>query len=101
MRPGVVWFGEMLPEGAMDAAIDAVTGSDLVLVVGTSGMVYSFAALPEVARGAGATVVEINPNETALTRSLDFSWQAGAAVALPTLVDALGSPDRGPAGPLC
>lgn len=92
VRPGVVWFGENLPEGSFDSAVDAVTDSDLVLVVGTSGMVYPFAALPEIARGGGARVVEINPNETALSRSLDFSWQEGAAIALPALVDALGIP---------
>ena len=92
VRPGVVWFGEMLPEGSFDSAVDAVTDSDLVIVVGTSGIVYPFAALPEIARGGGATVIEINPNETALSSSLDSAWQQGAAVALPALVDALGIP---------
>lgn len=91
VRPGVVWFGEMLPDGAFDLALDACLEADLVLVVGTSGIVYPFASLPDIARGHGVPVVEINPEETSLTESVDHTWRANAAVALPALVDALDS----------
>ena len=90
VRPGVVWFGEMLPEGAFDAAVDACLDADLVLVVGTSGIVYPFASLPDIARGHGVTVVEINPVDTELSLGVDHVWRATAATALPALVDALG-----------
>ncbi|WP_082043595.1 SIR2 family NAD-dependent protein deacylase [Mobilicoccus massiliensis] len=93
VRPGVVWFGEMLPEGAFDAALDACLDADLVLVVGTSGIVYPFASLPDIARGHGVPVVEINPSETDLSLGVDHVWRATAATALPALVDALD--DRG------
>ncbi|MDO5627035.1 MAG: NAD-dependent deacylase [Mobilicoccus sp.] len=89
VRPGVVWFGEMLPDGAFDASLDACFESDLVLVVGTSGIVYPFASLPDIARGAGVTVVEINPVDTDLSAGVDHVWRATAATALPALVAAL------------
>ncbi|GMA42253.1 SIR2 family NAD-dependent protein deacylase [Mobilicoccus caccae] len=89
VRPGVVWFGGMLPEGAFDAALDACLDADLVLVVGTSGIVYPFASLPDIARGHGVTVVEINPEDTDLSSGVDHVWRATAATALPALVEAL------------
>ncbi|MGF0312675.1 SIR2 family NAD-dependent protein deacylase [Rhodococcus sp. IEGM1428] len=86
IRPGAVWFGESLPEAAWDAAEDAVRRADLVLVVGTSGVVYPFAGLPAIARSAGATVVEINPVETEVSDMADHRWRTTAAVGLPALV---------------
>lgn len=88
IRPGVVWFGEALPEGAMDRATEACLQSDLVLVVGTSGLVYPAAALPEMAWARGIPVVEINPSPTDLVAT--YQWPATAATALPALIDALG-----------
>lgn len=89
VRPGVVWFGETLPDGAFDTALDACLDADLVLVVGTSGIVYPFASLPDIARGHGVPVVEINPAVTDLTLGVDHSWRATAAQALPLLVESL------------
>ncbi len=86
IRPGAVWFGESLPEQAWEAAENSVRAADLVLVVGTSGVVYPFAGLPAVARSAGATVVEINPVETEVSDMADHRWRTTAAVGLPLLV---------------
>lgn len=61
IRPGVVWFGEMLPEAAWNAGLAAADDCDLFLSVGTSGIVYPAAELPLRALGRGATVVHINP----------------------------------------
>ena len=92
IRPGVVWFGEMLPPGAVERAWHLVQESDVVLVIGTSAVVYPAAELPNVALAAGARVVEINPLETPLTPRATLAWQDTAAVALPLLADALGVP---------
>ncbi|GAB98371.1 NAD-dependent deacetylase [Kineosphaera limosa] len=92
IRPGVVWFGEMLPSGAFDGAVDALLEADLVLVVGTSGLVHPAAGLPDIARGHGVPVVEVNPQETPLSAGVDLSWRITAAVGLPTLVDRLIEP---------
>ncbi len=88
LRPDVVWFGEMLPETALAAATEAIGGCDLFLSIGTSSLVYPAAGLPYEARAAGATVVEINPDETPLTPHVDFSVRGGAGEVLPALVEA-------------
>lgn len=85
IRPGVVWFGEALPEQAWASAVDAAEGCVLMLVVGTSGLVHPAAGLPGLARRRGAVVVEINPETTALSGEVDHVWRAGAAEALPLL----------------
>ncbi len=86
VRPGVVWFSEMLPDGAIDLAMAAVTDTELVVVVGTSGLVHPAATLPDLARGRDVPVVEINPEETALSERVDHVWRSTAATALPMLV---------------
>ncbi|TXG92822.1 NAD-dependent deacylase [Rhodococcus rhodnii] len=92
VRPGVVWFGEPLPEAEWDAAAAAATTADLVLVVGTSGVVHPFAALPEAARDAGATVVEVNPEDTPITAVAHHAVRATSGSALPRLVPELPRP---------
>ena len=61
LRPGVVWFGESLPGDALRAAFAAAQACDLLLSVGTSGVVYPAAEVPHLARAAGATLVHVNP----------------------------------------
>lgn len=90
-RPGVVWFGEPLPQSAFDAAAVACRDADLLLVVGTSGLVQPAATLPHLAGAAGVPVVEIDPNPTALGDGADHAVRSTAAQALPALVDALDS----------
>lgn len=87
IRPGVVWFGEALPDAAWTAATEAATRCALMLVVGTSGLVHPAAGLPMLAKRRGATVVEINPQPTALSADADHVWRATAAGALPALLD--------------
>ncbi len=85
-RPGVVWFGEELPAFAWQSALRAAQSCDLLLVVGTSGVVHPAAMLPELARQAGARIVEINPVASAITPLVDLHWPATAAQALPGLL---------------
>ncbi len=92
VRPGVVWFGEALPQEEFFAGADAAREADLVLVVGTSGLVHPAATLPHLAGAAGVPVVEVNPRESAVSEAADEVWRAGAAQALPALVAALGDP---------
>jgi NAD-dependent deacetylase len=87
IRPDVVWFGEMLDEDDLNRSFSALSGCEVILVVGTSGLVYPAAGFPGVAKSYGAFVVEINPEETPITNSADVVIRAGAAEALPQLLN--------------
>ena len=86
LRPDVVWFGEMLPPGALEAASKAARGSDVFLSVGTSSLVYPAAALPFQALESGATVAEINPGQTPLTPHADYALSGPAGNVLARLI---------------
>lgn len=88
VRPGVVWFGEPLPDHALDRARYAAGRADLVLVIGTSGLVYPAAGLPDLAP-AEAPRYEINPRPSAIGQRMDGRWRAGAGEALPRLLHAM------------
>jgi NAD-dependent deacetylase len=85
LRPDVVWFGEPLDAENLETAVYAVRAADVLLVVGTSSVVYPAAALPSTARHAGAAVVEINPEETALSGQAHVVLRGPAGVVLPDL----------------
>jgi len=95
LRPHVVWFGESLPVDALEEAMEAAENCDLFLVVGTSGVVYPAAALPQVARSHGALVVEINPEETPLTSLATWSLQGKAGEVAQRLAREMGWKDEG------
>lgn len=88
LRPDVVWFGEMLDPAVLARAEQAASGCDLMLVVGTSGLVYPAAGLPVLARRSGAHVIVVNPNESGLDEVADLVVRAAAATALPALLPA-------------
>jgi len=85
-RPGVVWFGEMLPPNAITAALDASATCDLFLSVGTSSVVYPAAGLIHNAREAGAATIEINPDVTPITGLVDIPLRGKSGEVLPMLV---------------
>jgi NAD-dependent deacetylase len=85
-RPGVVWFGEPLPEGIMQEAEHAAGGAEVFLVIGTSAVVYPAASLIPFAKQAGAKVIEINPEPTAATSIVDCALQGPAGEILPQLL---------------
>ena len=89
LRPGVVWFGEMIPEDALNRSFAAAADCDVFLSVGTSSLVYPAAALADVAREHDALVAEINPNPTPQAAGFDYAVSANAGDALPELVNLL------------
>lgn len=90
IRPGVVWFGEPLPQRQWQVAEEKMHSADLVVIVGTSGVVYPAASLPLLAHRRGTPILEISPTTTDLSGVATLSWRATAATALPALVNALG-----------
>lgn len=89
IRPNVVWFGEMLPERAINHADFKSRDSDVFFSIGTSAEVYPAAQLPVMAQRSGAYVIEINPNRTAISNYMSHRIESPSAVALPLLLDAL------------
>jgi NAD-dependent deacetylase len=89
LRPAVVWFGETLDPQTLQTATDVVRCADVVLVVGTSAVVYPVAALPEMARERGSRIVEINVDETPLSARADVVLRRPAGEVLPALARAL------------
>jgi NAD-dependent deacetylase len=88
VRPGVVWFGEMLPTGALEAAEQAAHACDVMLVVGTSGAVWPAAGLAGLARRAGAHVVIVNPLPSEIDHEAHVVLEGTAATLLPALFTA-------------
>ena len=85
VRPDVVLFGELLPAGTFEFAAQRAAACELCLVIGTSGLVYPAAGLPEIAKSAGAFVCEINPEPTPLSDLCDAVIGGKAGEVLPLL----------------
>ncbi|MBL8963157.1 MAG: NAD-dependent deacylase [Phycisphaeraceae bacterium] len=88
LRPCVVWFGEMLPESALEAALSSLGECDVFLSVGTSALVQPAAGFVFEARRAGAVTCEINPQDTAITGWIDHAARGPSGRILPAIVEA-------------
>ncbi len=86
LRPDVVWFGEMLPPGAFEAAERAAQDCELMLVVGTSGAVWPAAGLAGSARRGGAKVAILNPDASEIDDQAHWVLRGTAAGVLPRLL---------------
>lgn len=91
IRPGVVWFGEAIPEHALGQSFAAAAECDVFLSIGTSSLVYPAAGLADTAANAGAIVAEINPEPTGMAASFDFVIADRSGTILPQLVRHLAS----------
>jgi NAD-dependent deacetylase len=92
LRPAVVWFGEPLPMEVLTEAENVARSAKLMIVAGTSSLVYPAAALPQIARSAGAYIVEINPEPTPLSPHADERLAGPSGEILPLLVANAGIP---------
>jgi len=85
-RPGVVWFGEPLPDGMMKEAEHAAGAAEVLVVIGTSAVVYPAASLVPYAKQGGAKVIEVNTEDTPFTKEVDAALRGKAGEILPALV---------------
>lgn len=83
IRPGVVWFGEDLPENELHRAFAAAKECDVLFAIGTSGLVQPAARIPALAKQAGAKVVQVNPTSTQLDDVCTWSLRGTAGDVLP------------------
>lgn len=88
LKPDVVMFGESLPVEAYQKGVNEVETCDLMLIVGTSAVVYPAANLPFVAKKNDAKIVDINLEKTNVSRLLsDYTITAKAGEILPAIVE--------------
>lgn len=85
IRPDIVWFGEMLDEEIIQEAFLQTEKADLFFSIGTSTVVHPAAALPVTAKQFGATLVEVNIDETPVSELSDFSFRSKSGEFLPNL----------------
>ena len=86
LRPDIVWFGEMLPDAAVARAAAVMRAADLLLIIGTSGIVYPAAGFVAL---CGGTTIEINPQASALSSRCTYAVAETATAATPPLVEAI------------
>lgn len=86
LRPAVVWFGEDLPEGAWKTASRAARQCDVMLSVGTSGVVRPAADLPEIALVSGAVVIHVNTLDVCMNGPNEIMLIGPAEKILPQLI---------------
>ena len=83
LKPNIVFFGEMLPEGVFEAAARRAEGADLFMVIGSTLIVYPAADIPARACRSGARLVIINLSPTPLDyeATVLISAKAGETMA--------------------
>lgn len=86
LRPGVVWFDESLPQAALKRAEEAAAACVVMLVVGTSGVVWPAAGLASLARRHGARVLIVNPSASEIDAEAHALLRGTAAEVLPALL---------------
>lgn len=96
LRPGVVWFGEMLPSKVINTVDDFIVSSpkiDLIMVIGTSSRVYPAAGYVDRARAKGARVAVVNMEATDSPASGlqegDWFFQGDAAEIVPRMLQSV------------
>ena len=90
LKPDAVFFGEPIPMDALRKSQEEASKCDLMLVIGTSAVIQPAASLPAIAKRAGATVIEINPEPTPITGIVsDYLIEGKAGEVLPRIVEAV------------
>jgi NAD-dependent deacetylase len=92
LKYDVVHFGEPIPLDVMEKAEKEAMECDLMLICGTSAVVYPFANLPRVAklgRKSSTTIIEVNAEPTPLTTEgiSDYLIQGKTGEILPEIVE--------------
>ena len=95
IRPDVVWFGEQLPSEKWNQAVEWTLQANIMLVIGTSGVVVPVASLPAYARQHNVLIIEFNIEETPISSVSDFSVYGPCEITLPEFVNRIIEYSRG------
>ncbi|NKB81309.1 MAG: NAD-dependent protein deacylase [Nitrospirales bacterium] len=86
LRPHIVWFGESLDPEDLKQSFQALESCEILLIIGTSGVVYPAASFASVAKNQGAFVVEVNVEVNPHSEFVDMSIQGRAKDVVPQLL---------------
>lgn len=89
LKPDVIFFGESLPTQTLKDATYAASNCDLLIVIGSSLVVYPAAYIPLYAKGGGAKLVIINKTETSYDANADVVIHGGAGAVMDGIVAVL------------
>lgn len=82
LKPDIVFFGEIIPQDVHRFSFEEAERTDVMLLVGTTGVIMPAALVPRVAKDAGAKIIEINVSETMYTTALTDIFLQGKASAV-------------------
>lgn len=89
LKPDIIFFGEAIPEEALDTSLKLAASARTLIVIGTSAQVTPASSIPAIAARNNARIIEINKEETWLTEELTDIYLGGnAGEIIPALVDA-------------
>jgi NAD-dependent deacetylase len=86
LRPHIVWFGEQLEEEVLEKTAAVLRQTDLMMIIGTSGIVHPAASFAGLAKSRGAFLVEINPERTPMSQEMDITLRGKGMEILPLLL---------------
>ena len=90
LKPDLVLFGEPIPWTAQDEAESEADSCAVLLVIGTSAQVTPACEIPRLSKRRGAFIIEINPEETPLTRMVtDLHIRKVASLAVSRILEAI------------
>ncbi|MHA1199569.1 MAG: SIR2 family NAD-dependent protein deacylase, partial [Candidatus Heimdallarchaeaceae archaeon] len=95
IRPDVVWFGEQLDSQRWNKAVEWTLNANIMLVIGTSGVVVPVSSLPNFAKQNNTKIIEFNIEETPITSISDYSIIGPCERTLPEFVHKLIEYSRG------
>jgi len=89
LRPDFVFFGEAIPQACVERSIELVRKCQVMIIIGTTGIVMPSAQMPYLAKSAGAVLIEINPERSAFSDIVDIFLQGKAAGTMGSIMSFL------------
>ena len=90
LKPDFIFFGEGIPEKALQRSYQEASQADLFLIIGSSGTIQPACQIPPLAKARGAKIIEINLHESSFTPIADVFLQGPATEIVSSLVKELG-----------
>jgi NAD-dependent deacetylase len=88
LKPSIVYFGEQIDKQVLEGSFYYAQSCDCLIIIGTSGVVYPAALIPQIAKSNNARIIEINTEESEYSISFaDVFIKEKASIALSKLIN--------------